>query len=346
MVEAVNLVKRFPSGRAIIPWLSPDAGIAAVDDVSLDVFAGETLGIVGEARCGKTTLARLLVRLLEPTSGELRFGGAEITSAGGARLRELRRQLQLLSGDPRWALNPRRTVGDSIAEPFAIHGLEADARGQRVRELIGRVCLSPEDQDCYPHELSPGERQRAAIARAVALRPKLLVADEPVRGLDALVGAQLLELLRSLQVDFGFTLVLVARELSAVRRMCDRVAVMYAGKIVELAPAEVLLASPQHPYTGALVAALPMLCAAPGDRPRRARELVTGDAPSLADPPAGCRFHPRCPKAQPVCAQQEPRLLDKPGGARAACHFPLTSDDGEAVIHLGQRAALGAPRAV
>ena len=327
LVEVRNLVKHFPITRGVIRQKKVGA-VKAVDDVSFDVLSGETLGIVGETGCGKSTTARLIVRLLDPTSGEVRFEGEDITKRKGAGLKALRREMQMIFQDPYSSLNPRKTIGSIIAEPFVIHGLlgTEGARKKRVQELMDTVGLNPEHYNRYPHEFSGGQRQRIGVARALALEPKLLVADEPVSALDVSIQAQVLNMLRKLQADLGLTVIFIAHDLSVVRHMCDRVAVMYIGKVVELAPGESLYGFPRHPYTGALLSAVPVPDPVGG---HRKRELLTGDVPSPANPPSACRFHTRCPKAQAVCSEQEPPLVDKGNGTVAACHFPLTREEAD-----------------
>jgi peptide/nickel transport system ATP-binding protein/oligopeptide transport system ATP-binding protein len=326
LLEVRDLVKHFPLTRGIVLQRAVGA-VHAVDGVSLDVRPGETLGIVGETGCGKSTTARLMLRLLDPTSGTVRFGGEDVTHARGARLRALRREMQMIFQDPYSSLNPRKTVGSIVGEPFAIHGLHRgrEERRRAVQELMEQVGLNPEHYNRFPHEFSGGQRQRVGVARALALRPKLIVADEPVSALDVSIQAQILNLLRDLQRDLGISLVLIAHDLSVVRHMCDRVAVMYLGKIVELADADTLYAQPKHPYTGALLSAVPI--PDPARAAHRRRELLSGDVPSPTNPPAACRFHTRCFKARERCWTEEPPLERKGGGGEAACHFPLTAEE-------------------
>jgi peptide/nickel transport system ATP-binding protein len=327
LVQARGLVKHFPLTRGILIRREIGA-VRAVDDVSFDVMRGETLGLVGETGCGKSTTARLLTRLLDATAGEILFEGRDITGLKGAELKALRREMQMIFQDPYSSLNPRKTVGSIIGEPFVIHGLERGEgqRKRRVQELMDTVGLNPEHYNRFPHEFSGGQRQRIGVARALALKPKLIVADEPVSALDVSIQAQILNLLRDLQRNFGLTLIFIAHDLSVVRHMCDRVAVMYLGKVVELAPNRPLYSYPRHPYTGALLSAVPLTDPSDG---RRERQVLSGDVPSPANPPQACRFHTRCPKAQPVCAEQEPPLEDKGNDTRAACHFPLTREEVE-----------------
>jgi peptide/nickel transport system ATP-binding protein/oligopeptide transport system ATP-binding protein len=325
LVQVKGLVKHFPITRGIIIQHQIGA-VKAVDGVTFDVMQGETLGLVGETGCGKSTTARLLVRLLDPTAGDILFEGENIAHRTGDSLKALRRQMQMIFQDPYSSLNPRKTVGSIIADPFVIHGMLTGPgeRKRRVQELMDRVGLNPEHYNRYPHEFSGGQRQRIGVARAVALEPKLLVADEPVSALDVSIQAQVLNLLRGLQRELGLTLVFIAHDLSVVRHMCDRVAVMYLGKIVEAAPADALYSFPRHPYTGALLSSVPVPDPVAG---KRQRQLLSGDVPSPANPPSACRFHTRCPKAQPLCSEEEPPLEDKQGGTRAACHFPLTEEE-------------------
>ncbi len=326
LLEVRDLVKHFPITRGIV-FQRKIGAVRAVDGISFEVKRGETLGIVGETGCGKSTTARLLVRLLDPTSGQILFDGEDIAKHKGEKLKALHRQAQMIFQDPYSSLNPRKTVGSIISEPFVIHGRlgEKGARKKRVQELMDRVGLNPEHYNRYPHEFSGGQRQRIGVARAIALEPKLLVADEPVSALDVSIQAQVLNLLRELQRELDLTLIFIAHDLSVVRHMCDRVAVMYLGKIAELAPNESLYGFPRHPYTGALLSAVPV--AEPGLSQRRKRQLLQGDVPSPANPPPACRFHTRCPKAQALCSKDEPPLEDKGRGTIAACHFPLSEGE-------------------
>jgi len=334
LVEVRDLVKHFPITRGIV-FRRQIGAVRAVDGVNFEVRRGETLGIVGETGCGKSTTAKLIMRLLEASSGEISFEGSDITRIKGARLKAVRREMQMIFQDPYSSLNPRKTIGSIIGEPFAIHKLETEkgARKRAVQGLMEMVGLNPEHYNRYPHEFSGGQRQRIGVARALALNPKLLVADEPVSALDVSIQAQVLNLLRDLQRKFGLTLVFIAHDLSVVRHMCDRVAVMYLGKIVEIGPNEELYAFPRHPYTGALLSAVPV---ADTSRHGDMRVPLTGDVPSPANPPRACRFHTRCPKAQELCSVEEPLLEDKGSGTQVACHYPLTREE---ATEIGVRSA-------
>jgi oligopeptide/dipeptide ABC transporter ATP-binding protein len=327
LVEVQGLVKHFPITKGVV-FRKEVAAVRAVDGIDFDVRRGETLGLVGESGCGKSTTARLLCRLLEPTSGSIRFDGREIAGLSRRELRPLRRDVQMVFQDPYSSLNPRKTVGAIIAEPFLIHGVVSGdkERRTRVQELMEQVGLNPEHYNRYPHEFSGGQRQRIGVARAIALGPKLIIADEPVSALDVSIQAQILNLLRRLQQELDLTIVFIAHDLSVVRHMCDRIAVMYLGKIVELAGADDLYGHPRHPYTGALLRAVPV--PDPEVSEQREGRVLVGDIPSPTNPPSGCRFHTRCPKCRmDVCPVEEPELEPKEGGNLAACHFPLTGDE-------------------
>jgi oligopeptide transport system ATP-binding protein len=321
MLEVDHLVKHFPITRGII--FEKEIGtVKAVDDVSFTVAAGETLGLVGESGCGKSTLSRTILQLLEPTSGSVKFEGEEITGLGTKELRELRPQIQMIFQDPYASLNPRKRIAQIIGDPIKLHGLaEGDAIKDRVQELLERVGLNPEHYNRFPHEFSGGQRQRIGIARALALNPKLIIADEPVSALDVSIQAQIINLLEDLQDDLGLAYVFVAHDLGVVRHVADRIAVMYLGKIVELGPAEAVYSNPIHPYTESLLNAIPI----PDPRANRERErkVLEGDVPSPANPPSACRFHTRCPYATEVCSSDEPAFVDYGGGHWAACHHPL-----------------------
>jgi peptide/nickel transport system ATP-binding protein/oligopeptide transport system ATP-binding protein len=323
ILEVRDVVKHFPITQGII-FQRQVGAVQAVDGVTLSVKAGETLGLVGESGCGKSTTARVIMRLLEPTSGTIEFQGDDISHIKGDRLKALRREMQMIFQDPYSSLNPRKTVGSIIAEPFAIHGMHTGEgeRRRAVQGLMDRVGLNPEHYNRYPHEFSGGQRQRIGVARAIALSPKVIVADEPVSALDVSIQAQVLNLLRELQSELGLTLIFIAHDLSVVRYMCDRVAVMYLGRITELASSQELYSHPRMPYTGALMSAVPV--ADPRLAATKKRQILTGDVPSPYNPPSGCRFHTRCWKAQEICSQQDPPLEVKDGGNLAACHFPLT----------------------
>ncbi len=325
LIEVTDLVKHFPIKRGVLLQRQVGA-VKAVDGVSFEVEQGETLGIVGETGCGKSTTARLLCRLMDPTSGSIVFDGKEVGQQKGDDLKALHRDMQMVFQDPYSSLNPRKTVGSIISDPFVIHGLYKGGgeRKRRVQDLMDRVGLNPEHYNRYPHEFSGGQRQRIGVARAVALEPKLLIADEPVSALDVSIQAQVLNLLLGLQRELGLTLIFIAHDLSVVRHMCDRVAVMYLGKVVELAPSDELYTRPRHPYTGALLSAVPVPDPSGGNRNR---QLLTGDVPSPANPPSACRFHTRCPKAQPICSEDEPPLERKGAVGTVACHFPLTDEE-------------------
>ncbi len=321
LLEVSHLVKRFPLTRGVV-FQREVGAVRAVDDVTFAIAPGETLGLVGETGCGKTTAAKLTVRLLDPTSGSIRFDGEDVTAVSGAALKQLRRQVQVVFQDPYSSLNPRRTVGSIIADPLAIHGVAQDPaeRRRRVQELMEQVGLSPEHYNRYPHQFSGGQRQRIGIARALALNPRLVVLDEPVSALDVSIQAQVINLLSELQAELGLTYLLVAHDLSVVRHVSDRIAVMYLGKLMEVGPAKRIFERPIHPYTLSLYSAVPI----PDPRQGRSRERIVlrGDVPSSVDPPSGCRFHTRCPWATEICREVEPPLARYPDGQLAACHHP------------------------
>ena len=310
-----DLVKHFP----VRDWLGRQrAAVRAVDGVSVDVRRGETLGLVGESGCGKSTLGRILLRLIEADEGDIRFEGRDVRGFGSTALRHLRAEMQMVFQDPYSSLNPRMTIGDALEEPLALHAAgNAAARRTRVAELLRIVGLRGTHARRYPHEFSGGQRQRIGIARALAAQPKLLVCDEPVSALDVSIQAQIINLLQALKARFGLSLVFIAHDLAVVRHVADRIAVMYLGKIVETAPAAGLFDAPRHPYTRALLAAVPI----PDPTARRKLALLTGEVPSPMAPPPGCRFHTRCPFAQQRCRDEEPVLADDGAGHATACHF-------------------------
>ncbi len=317
LLSVQNLKKYFPIRRGIL--VQKHVGdVKAVDGVSFDVKHGETLGLVGESGCGKSTTGRTLLRLLEPTGGKVFFEGKDISKLPLEGMRKMRNQMQMIFQDPYASLNPRMTVGDIIGEPLLIHSkLNNSAREKKVRELLDVVGLSPYHGARYPHEFSGGQRQRIGIARALSVNPKLIVCDEPVSALDVSIQAQVINLLEDLQTEFNLTYIFIAHDLSVVKHISDRVAVMYLGKIVELASSEELYRNPRHPYTIALLSAVPV----PDPAHKKERIILTGDVPSPVNPPKGCHFHTRCPQAKDICRQEEPVFKEIGEGHFAACHF-------------------------
>ena len=316
LVEVKDLVKHFPIRGGV--FLKEIASVKAVDGVSLSIGEGETMGLVGESGCGKTTLGRLILRLEEPTAGEIYFQGENILAYGPSRMRALRREMQIVFQDPFSSLNPRKTVAEIVGEPLLVHGIGSRReREERVLSLLEVVGLRQEHLRRYPHQFSGGQRQRIGVARALALNPKLIVCDEAVSALDVSIQAQVINLLQDLQGEFGLTYLFISHDLSVVEHVSDQVAVMYLGKIVEIAASEELYATPLHPYTQALLSASPI----PDPTTRRQRIIVKGDVPSPIDPPSGCRFHTRCLYAQEICSRDEPELREVQRDHLAACFF-------------------------
>jgi oligopeptide/dipeptide ABC transporter ATP-binding protein len=322
LLRVENLTKYFPVTRGIV-FQKTVAAVKAVDDVSFSLSRGETLGVVGESGCGKSTMARCIMRLLDPTSGSITFEGRDISQLSRTDMRPIRREMMMIFQDPYASLNPRKRVGFIVGEALVVHKSGSDAEiKRRVQELLEVVGLNPEHYNRFPHEFSGGQRQRIGIARALAVNPKLIVCDEPVSALDVSVQAQILNLLKDLQGEFGLTYIFIAHDLNVVRYISDRVMVMYLGKVAEVAPVSELYRSPKHPYTGALLSAVPI----PDPRLGRARQpiVLEGDVPNPINPPEGCRFHPRCPRFQEgVCDATIPDQIDVGPDHTAACFFPL-----------------------
>jgi len=332
LVSVKNLTKYFPITKGII-FQKEVARVHAVEDVTLDIFPGETLGLVGESGCGKSTTARLITKLLDPTSGQIYFEGEEISRYSRSKMRPLRREMQMIFQDPYASLNPRQTVGQVIGAPFRIHKTEGETKS-KVQGLMDRVGLNPEHYNRYPHEFSGGQRQRIGVARALALRPKVIVCDEPVSALDVSIQAQILNLLEDLQDEYKLTYLFISHDLGVVRHISDRIAVMYLGRIVEVARADQLYGDPKHPYTAALLSAVPK---GHSEADLTERVVLEGDVPSPIDPPSGCPFHPRCPKAKAVggpvdglpenCVQEMPPLGEVASVHFAACWYPVKEGD-------------------
>lgn len=314
LLEVRNLVKYFPVRGGVFQRVVDH--VQAVDDVSFSIYPGETLGLVGESGCGKTTVGRTMLRLLEPTSGEVYYDGVDLASLPKADLKRMRRDLQIIFQDPYSSLDPRMTVGESIGEGLRIHQkMGLNERNEIIISMLRKVGLEDYHARRYPHEFSGGQRQRIGIARALALQPRFIVADEPVSALDVSIQSQVLNILKDLQQEFGLTYLFIAHNMSVIEHISDRIAVMYLGKIVEVAPRDRLFAKPLHPYTRALMSAIPV----PDPHRRRERVILPGDVPSPLDPPGGCRFHPRCPEAMEICSQEEPAFLEIQPSHHAAC---------------------------
>ena len=331
LLRVRGLEKAFVQNDGLLDRLfGAERTVRAVRGVDFDVRAGETLGLVGESGSGKSTTARAVLRLEEPTAGSVTYDGTELTAMSEAELKAMRREMQMVFQDPASSLNRRKTVGQMVKQPMEIHGLYGGERDARVDELLETVGLSPAQSNRYPHEFSGGQRQRVGIARALAVDPEFLVADEPVSALDVSIQAQMLNLLSDLQAEFDLTVLFIAHDLSVIRHICDRVAVMYLGELVEVAPTEALFADPQHPYTRALLDAIPE----PVPELARRREALSGEVPSPIEPPSGCSFHPRCPMATEVCAAEEPTLEPVAGAPtphRAACVHVDDYDPGRGI---------------
>lgn len=320
LLEVSHLSKTFATNASLIGKLS-SGQVSAVDDVSFAIKPGETLGLVGESGCGKTTTGRCIMRLVEPSSGEVTFEGRNIKDMKRSELKAFRKEMQFIFQDPYASLNPRMTIGEIVSEPFVIHGLLPNKaeRMNRVKELLELVGLNPEYVNRYPHEFSGGQRQRVGIARAFALNPKLIICDEPVSALDVSIQAQVLNLLKDLQQQFNTAYLFIAHDLSVVQHISDRVAVMYLGNLVEISDWKGLYSTPYHPYTQSLLSAVPV--ADPDIQRARKRIILPGDPPSPINPPSGCRFHTRCPIAQEICKQEKPALKEVAPGHQCACHF-------------------------
>jgi len=335
LLEVKDLVMHFPLTKGII-FQRQVGAVQAVDGVSFTVKKGETLGMVGESGCGKSTTGRAILQLYKPTAGQVNFHGQDLTKLGSGEMRKMRRHLQMIFQDPYASLNPRMTVGNIIAEPMQIHNLvPKNERNERVQELLETVGLNPYFANRYPHEFSGGQRQRIGVARALAANPEFIVADEPVSALDVSIQAQIVNLMEDLQQQFGLTYLFIAHDLSVIRHISDRVAVMYLGKVVELATRDGLYDNPLHPYTKALLSAVPI--PDPVVEKKRERIILTGDVPSPINPPSGCHFHTRCPYVMDICKAEEPAFADQGGGHFVACHLYPGSRTGQAEFHSQPR---------
>ncbi len=318
LLEVKDLVKHFPVRGGVFSRVH--SYVRAVDGISFSIAEGETLGLVGESGCGKSTAGRAILRLIEPTSGEVKYKGTDILSLNREKMRQLRREMQIIFQDPYASLNPRMTVGSIVGEPLTIHHIaKGKEREEKVAAILQKVGLRPEHMRRYPHEFSGGQRQRIGIARALALNPKIIIADEPVSALDVSIQAQVINLLQDLQKEFGIAYLVISHDLSVVQHICDRIAVMYLGLIVEIADADELIMSPRHPYTEALLSAVPI--PDPSASGKKERIILRGDVPSPVNPPSGCRFHTRCPYKEDKCVSEVPSLHPVNGGHLTACHF-------------------------
>lgn len=316
LMEVKNLKKYFPVSSS--GFFQKSRYVQAVDDVTFDIFKGETLGIVGESGCGKSTMGRLLVTLLDSTSGEILFEGKEVHAIRKNNRKDISKNIQIIFQDPYASLNPRMTIGDIIREPMIVNGIASGVElEKRLDTLLKQVGLAPYHKDRYPHEFSGGQRQRVGIARAISVNPKIIICDEAVSALDVSIQAQILNLLSDLQKELGFTYLFIAHGLNVVKHISDRVGVMYLGKLVEIGPVDKLYGTPMHPYTQALLSAIPI----PNPEKKKERIILTGDVPSPINPPSGCRFHTRCPKCMDICKQTEPVLVELESGHKVACHL-------------------------
>ena len=333
LLKVEHLTKEFPTASGMLASKLSKSVVSAVNDVSFEIRAGETFGLVGESGCGKSTTGRSIMRLDRPTSGKVYFEGKDMSKMNKAELKAVRREMQFIFQDPYASLNPRMTIGEIVSEPMVIHGIGTkEERMERVRELLDIVGLNPEHINRYPHEFSGGQRQRVGIARSFILRPKLIICDEPVSALDVSIQAQVLNLLKDLQDQYGTAYLFIAHDLSVVQHISDRVAVMYLGKMVELSDWKTLYAQPEHPYTQSLLSAVPI--PDPDVQKTRKRIILAGDPPSPINPPSGCRFHTRCPIAKEICSKEAPEFKEVASGHYCACHFAVPFPIKESHIDL------------